>query len=104
MFDKKFELEKKRIIKKNSSSKKFINITKKFNVEASLNKYTYTFTWLGVPIIQYPQDMIIMQELLFNVKPDLIIETGVARSGSLIFYSSLLSLIHKKYHHISIKK
>lgn len=102
MFDKKFELEKKRIIKKNSSSKKFINITKKFNVEASLNKYTYTFTWLGVPIIQYPQDMIIMQELLFNVKPDLIIETGVARSGSLIFYSSLLSLIHKKYRVIGI--
>ena len=87
MIDKKFEIEKKKIIKDNSSSKKFLDITKKFNIEASLNKYTYTFTWLGVPIIQYPQDIIIMQELLFKVKPDLIIETGIARSGSLIFYS-----------------
>jgi|TARA_B110000977_G_C10904919_1_gene426844 cephalosporin hydroxylase len=102
MFDKKFEIEKKKIIKKNSSSKKFLDITKKFNIEASLNKYTYNFTWLGVPIIQYPQDMIIMQELLFEVKPDLIIETGVARSGSLIFYSSILSLIHKKYKVIGV--
>ena len=62
MFDKKFEAERKIIIKKNSSSKKFLDITKKFNIEASLNKYTYNFNWLGVPIIQYPQDLILMQE------------------------------------------
>ena len=97
MFDKKFEAEREKIIKKNSSSKKFLEIAKRFNIEASLNKYTYNFNWLGVPIIQYPQDMILMQELLYDVRPDLIIETGVARSGSLIFYSSILSLIHKKY-------
>lgn len=97
MQDRIFELEKKKIIKKNSSSKSFLKITKKFNVEASLNKYTYTFNWLGVPIIQYPQDIIIMQELVNDIKPDLIIETGIARAGSLIFYSSILSLIHKKY-------
>lgn len=102
MIDKKFEIEKKKIIKDNSSSKKFLDITKKFNIEASLNKYTYTFAWLGVPIIQYPQDIIIMQELLFKVKPDLIIETGIARSGSLIFYSSILSLIHKRYRVIGV--
>ena len=102
MYDKKFEIEKKKIIKKNSTSKKFLNITKKFNIEASLNKYTYNFNWLGVPIIQYPQDLIIMQELLYEVKPDLIIETGVARSGSLVFYSSILSLIHKKYKVIGV--
>lgn len=102
MYDKKFEKEKINIIKKNSSSKKFLDITKKFNVEASLNKYTYNFSWLGVPIIQYPQDMITMQELLFEVKPDLIIETGIARAGSLIFYSSILSMIHKKYRVIGV--
>ena len=102
MYDKKFEAERKKILEKNSSSKKFLNISKKFNIEASLNKYTYTFNWLGVPIIQYPQDIILMQELLFEVKPDLIIETGIARSGSLIFYSSILSLIHKKYKIIGI--
>ncbi len=102
MFDKKFEKEKINIIKRNSSSKKFLDITKKFNVEASLNKYTYNFSWLGVPIIQYPQDMITMQELLFEVKPDLIIETGIARAGSLIFYSSILSMIHEKYRVIGV--
>ena len=102
MYDKKFEIERNNILKKNSSSKKFLKITKKFNIEASLNQYTYTFNWLGVPIIQYPQDIILMQELLFEVKPDLIIETGVARAGSLIFYSSILSLIHKKYKVIGV--
>ena len=102
MYDKKFELEKKKIIRKNLSSKSFLDITKKFNVEASLNKYTYTFNWLGVPIIQYPQDVILMQELISEIKPDLIIETGVARGGSLIFYSSILSLIHKKYKVIGV--
>ena len=95
MYDRIFELEKKKIIKKNYSSKRFTEVTKKFNVEASLNKYTYTFNWLGVPIIQYPQDIIIIQELINDIKPDLIIETGIARAGSLIFYSSILSLIHK---------
>ena len=102
MYDRKFESERIKIIKKNSSSKKFLNITKKFNIEASLNKYTYNFNWLGVPIIQYPQDIILMQELLYEVKPDLLIETGVARSGSLIFYSSILSMIHKEYKVIGV--
>tara|TARA_Y200000002_G_scaffold131739_1_gene108535 strand:+ start:17590 stop:18342 length:753 start_codon:yes stop_codon:yes gene_type:complete len=102
MFDKKFEIEKKKIINRNSISKKFLKITKDFNIEASLNKYTYNFNWLGVPIIQHPQDIILMQELIHDIKPDLIIETGVARSGSLIFYSSILSLIHKKFKVIGI--
>ena len=56
-------------------------------------KYSYNFSWLGRPIIQYPQDMVAMQELLWEVKPDLIIETGIAHGGSLIFYSSILELI-----------
>ena len=97
MYDKKFDIEKIKIIKKNSSSRKFLKIIRNFNTEASLNKYSYNFSWLGVPIIQLPQDIIIIQELLYTVKPDLIIETGVARAGSLIFYSSILSMIHKKY-------
>lgn len=56
-------------------------------------KYSYNFTWLGRPIIQYPQDMIAMQELIWEVKPDLIIETGIAHGGSLIFYASILELV-----------
>ena len=60
MYDRKLDLEKK-IIKKFFIQKVFKN-NKEFNVEASLNKYTYTFNWLGVPIIQYPQDIILMQK------------------------------------------
>jgi cephalosporin hydroxylase len=56
-------------------------------------KYTHHFKWLGLPIIQFPQDMLAMQEVIWEVKPDLIIETGVARGGSLIFYASMLALI-----------
>jgi len=52
-------------------------------------KYQYTFSWMGRPVIQLPEDMIRMQEVIFQVKPDVIIETGVAHGGSLVFYSSL---------------
>lgn len=52
-------------------------------------KYQYTFSWMGRPVIQLPEDMIRMQEVIFQTKPDVIIETGVAHGGSLIFYSSL---------------
>lgn len=56
-------------------------------------RYSYHFKWLGLPIIQYPQDIVAMQEIVWDVKPDLIIETGVARGGSLVFYASLLSML-----------
>lgn len=53
------------------------------------NKYVYSFTWLGRPMIQLPEDMIRLQEVIYYVRPDVIIETGVAHGGSLIFYASL---------------
>ena len=58
-----------------------------------INKYSYNFSSLGRPIIQYPQDMVAMQELIWDVKPDLIIETGIAHGGSLIMNASMLALI-----------
>ncbi|WP_018627528.1 cephalosporin hydroxylase family protein [Niabella aurantiaca] len=64
-----------------------------FNTESNKAQYSYNFKWMGRPIIQYPQDMIAMQELIWEVQPDLIIETGIAHGGSLIFYASLLELI-----------
>lgn len=54
-------------------------------------KYSYNFTWMGRPIIQYPQDMVAMQELIWSIKPDLIIETGIAHGGSLVFSASMLA-------------
>lgn len=56
-------------------------------------KYGYYFTWMGRPIIQYPQDMVVLQELIMSVQPDLIIETGIAHGGSLIFSASMLELL-----------
>ena len=61
--------------------------------EITRHKYAYNFTWLGRPLIQLPQDMVAVQELVWAVKPDLIIETGVAHGGSLIYSASLLELI-----------
>ncbi len=60
--------------------------------ETNRNGYTYNFSWLGRPIIQYPQDMMAMQEIIWRVQPDLILETGIAHGGSLIFSASLLEL------------
>jgi cephalosporin hydroxylase len=57
--------------------------------------YTYLWTWMGVPIIQLPADIMATQEVIFATKPDVIIETGVARGGSVIFMASLLELIGK---------
>ena len=63
-------------------------------MRASLaSKYSYNFAWMGRPIIQYPQDMMIMQELIWEVKPDLIIETGIAHGGSLIMNAGLLCML-----------
>ena len=56
-------------------------------------KYSYHFDWLGRPIIQFPQDIVAMQEIIWAVKPDLIIETGIAHGGSLIFNASMLALL-----------
>ena len=56
-------------------------------------KYSYNFSFLGRPIIQYPQDMVAVQELIWSVKPDLIIETGIAHGGSLIMSASMLALL-----------
>jgi cephalosporin hydroxylase len=61
--------------------------------ETAPYRYTYHFRWMGRPIIQFPQDIIAMQELIWEVKPDLIIETGIAHGGSLVFYASILELI-----------
>ncbi len=59
------------------------------------NKYVYTFSWFGRPIIQLPEDMLRIQELIYSIKPDVIIETGVAHGGSLIYYSSLCKAMNK---------
>jgi len=86
------EETKKRIIEqgKNPELKKATDI---FLLESIKSGYSYNYTWMGRPIIQYPQDIVAMQEIVWNVKPDLIIECGIAHGGSLILSASLLAML-----------
>jgi cephalosporin hydroxylase len=67
--------------------------TREWMASATRYEYSYHFTWLGRPIIQFPQDIVATQEIIWRVRPDLIIETGIARGGSLIFSASMLELL-----------
>ena len=80
-------------IKANRKNEQLTSAAGAFMKESTLPKYSYNFTWLGRPIIQYPQDIIATQEIIWQVNPDLIIETGIAHGGSLIFHSSMLELL-----------
>ena len=91
---KEFNDEKKIRIKKNQVIKKFQRASSNFLLESIKQKYSYNFTWMGVPIIQIPQDMYQIQEIIWDVKPDLIIETGIAHGGSLIFNASMLAILN----------
>jgi len=62
-------------------------------LESCRYDYSYNFTWLGRPIIQFPQDIVALQEIIWRVRPDLIVETGIAHGGSLIFSASMLELL-----------
>jgi cephalosporin hydroxylase len=87
-----FEQEVEERIATNAKNTDFNATANAFMQLSTLPKYSYNFSWLGRPIIQYPQDIIAMQEIIWSVKPDLIIETGIAHGGSLIFSASMLEL------------
>lgn len=88
-----FIQERKERIERNGENRTLLEAARSFNTESNKSQYSYNFSWMGRPIIQYPQDMIAMQEIIWEIKPDLIIETGIAHGGSLIYYASLLELI-----------
>lgn len=92
---KEFIEERRKRIKANGNNESLKTSAKAFNDASNSNQYSYNFSWMGRPIIQYPQDMIAMQEIIWQVQPDLIIETGIARGGSLVYYASLLELTGK---------
>lgn len=92
---KEFIEERKQRIAANGNNTALKSAAKTFNDVSNSCQYSYNFSWMGRPIIQYPQDLLAMQEIIWEVKPDLIIETGIAHGGSLIYYASLLELIGK---------
>ena len=87
--------ERKQRVSNNGTNAALQHAAKEFNTESNKSQYSYNFSWMGRPIIQYPQDMVAMQEIIWELKPDLIIETGIAHGGSLIYYASILELIGK---------
>lgn len=90
-----FEKEKAKNIEEQGKDYTVKKLALDFMVNTTKYKYSYNYTWMGRPIIQYPEDMIAMQEIIYEVKPDLIIETGIAHGGSIVYYASLLELIGK---------
>ena len=88
-----FDVEVLRRIQENRSNIALGRAAQAFMEASTLPKYSYNFEWMGRPIIQYPQDIVAMQELIWRVRPDLIIETGVAHGGSLIMSASMLALL-----------
>ena len=74
-------------------SDKLIKIASEFFAESVKSDYSYNFEWLSRPIIQYPQDIVATQEIIWKVRPDLIIEAGIAHGGSLVFSASILALL-----------
>jgi cephalosporin hydroxylase len=88
-----FNQEVSERIKANGMNAELVESALKFMAASTQPKYSYNFSALGRPIIQYPQDMVAIQELIWEIRPDLIIETGVAHGGSLIMSASMLALI-----------
>lgn len=88
-----FEQERLRGIEKMAQDEELKKKSLDWMIHADKYKYTYNFKWLGRPIIKFPNDIITMQEIIWDVKPDLIIETGIAHGGSIIFSASMLELI-----------
>jgi cephalosporin hydroxylase len=88
-----FEQEMNIRIEANAGDARLIRDARALMLSSIAAKYSYNFTWLSRPIIQYPQDMVAMQEIIWQVQPDLIIETGIAHGGSLILSASMLALL-----------
>jgi len=88
-----FKNERQKSLESYSSDKEFKALSQDWLQFSMRRKYVYNFDWLGRPIIQYPQDVFGLQELIWKLKPDLIIETGIAHGGSLVFSASMLALL-----------
>ena len=88
-----FKQEVKERIDSYSSNTELQTLSTAWVEKSMRNKYVYNYTWMGIPIIQFPEDIVAMQEIIWSVKPDLIIETGIAHGGSILFSASMLELI-----------
>lgn len=91
-----FHKERRENIERLARAKKLRNWGRDFTAETIAARYSFNFDWLGRPIIQHPQDIVALQELIWSIKPDLVVETGIAHGGSLILSASILELLGGK--------
>ena len=89
-----FDHEKRKAIERMAGDAEFRLLTRDWFLASCEHRYSYNFAWMGRPIIQLPQDILAMQQIIWQVKPDLIVETGIAHGGSLVFYAAMLELLH----------
>jgi cephalosporin hydroxylase len=88
-----FYARNKLMLREQQKNEKLKKLSKDWFVESTYTEYTYHFEWLGMPVIQLPQDLIAIQQLIWTAKPDVVVEMGIARGGSLIYYASILELL-----------
>jgi cephalosporin hydroxylase len=90
-----FLSERSKRVSSYSSDKALQRSARQFLIESLKAAYSYNFDFLGMPVFQYPQDVMALQEIIWKTQPDCLIETGVARGGSLVFYAAMLELLGK---------
>lgn len=88
-----FESERAQDIKNMAADKELQQKSLDWMIHADKYKYTYNFSWMGRPVIKFPSDMILQQEIMWDIKPDLIIETGIAHGGSIIFSAAMQEMM-----------
>ena len=91
-WDEEFEVWRNTQLERQMGDQTFKVKSKDWVQAATDHKYSYQFNWLGIPIIQMPGDLVMFQEIIYNTRPDLVIEIGVARGGSLVFWASMQEL------------
>lgn len=88
-----FEDQKRRSAAALADDRDLLHRAQEVQIDAAAHRYTYLWSWLGLPIIQLPADVVVLQEIVWETRPDVVVETGVARGGSLALFASLLQLI-----------
>jgi cephalosporin hydroxylase len=79
-------------VERMAADEELARVSREFLLKTCEHRYSYNFSWLGRPIIQYPQDLMALQEIVWRVRPRIIVETGIAHGGSTIFFASMLEL------------
>jgi cephalosporin hydroxylase len=88
-----FKAQREKALEEQGADKELLALSRKWMLDTARHGYTYNFRWMGRPIIQFPQDIVALQEVVWAVRPKVVVETGVAHGGSNVFFASMLELL-----------